>query len=53
MTLIVATKMLDPAPTSVQLIVMPFRSLVTADIVVNIDVISLDLSAKYLATLKE
>ena len=48
MTLIVATKVLDPAPpTSVQLIVVP------ADAVVNVDIISLDLSAKYLPTLKE
>ena len=43
MTLIVATKVLDPAlSTSVQLIVVPFRSLVTTD-VVNIDTIELDL----------
>ena len=53
MTLIVATKVLDPAPpTSVQLIVVPFRSLVTAD-VVNVDIIGLDLSAESLVTLKE
>ena len=50
--MIVATKMLDPAPTSVQLIVVPFRSLVIAD-VVNVDIISLDLSAESLITLKE
>ena len=52
MILIVATKVLDPAPTSVQLIVVPFRSLVTAD-VVNVDIIGLDLSAESLVTLEE
>ena len=50
--MIVATKVLDPAPTSVQLIVVPFRSLVTAD-VVNVDIIGFDLSAESLVTLKE
>lgn len=53
MTLIVAIKVLESAPpTSVQLIVVPFRSLVTAD-VVNVDTIGLDLSAESLAILKE
>jgi hypothetical protein len=53
MTLIVAIEVLDSAsPTSVQLIIVPFRSLVTAD-VVNVDTIGLDLSAESLATSKE
>ena len=53
MILIVAIKMLDSAPpTSVQLIVVPFKSLFTAK-VVNVDIIGLDPLEESLVTLKE